>query len=182
VYPVRGQTLLLRAPWIREGHTLTTDKGQRVYTVPRKSGNVSTRTFVQHNHPCFPSSFWSAARETPTTGKDQALFYAAEATEHPRRYPHPRPETTRSILAGVLKLAPDIVPPRLRANPDSPPQVEDAQALIIEEGCGFRPARHGGIRLSVDWIPTGPTAEKKIPVVFHYGYVTHAVVLQAVHP
>jgi hypothetical protein len=69
VYPVRGQTLLLRAPWIREGHTLTTDKGQRVYTVPRKSGNVSIRTFVQHHHSCFPFSFWSAARETPTTGR-----------------------------------------------------------------------------------------------------------------
>jgi D-amino-acid oxidase len=108
-------------------------------------------------------------------------FRASEKTEHPRRYPHPRPETTRSILAGVLKLAPDIVLPRLRANPDGPPQVEDAQALIIEEGCGFRPARHGGIRLSVDWTPTGPNAEKKIPVVFNYGYVNLVAIVRFAH-
>jgi D-amino-acid oxidase len=81
----------------------------------------------------------------------------------------------------VLKLAPDIVLPRLRANPDGPPQVEDAQALIIEEGCGFRPARHGGIRLSVDWTPTGPNAEKKIPVVFNYGYVNLVAIVRFAH-
>jgi hypothetical protein len=45
MYPIRGQTLLLRAPWVREGHTLTAENGVRVYTIPRRGGDVS-----MHSH------------------------------------------------------------------------------------------------------------------------------------
>ena len=46
--------------------------------------------------------------------------------------------------------------------------MEDLRALILEEGCGFRPARKGGIRLDIDWVD-GKAG--RIPVVFNYGYV-----------
>jgi D-amino-acid oxidase len=46
LYPIRGQTLLLRAPWIRDGQTLSTENGLRTYTIPRKGGDVSLPIFM----------------------------------------------------------------------------------------------------------------------------------------
>ncbi len=43
VYPVRGQTVLLRAPWIKFGKTLSSLTGDWTYILPRRSGNVSAR-------------------------------------------------------------------------------------------------------------------------------------------
>ena len=46
VYPVRGQVLVLDAPWIKEGRTLQQGKldggegGARTYIIPRRSGQV----------------------------------------------------------------------------------------------------------------------------------------------
>lgn len=38
VYPTRGQTVVIRAPWVRTGRSLT---GKRwVYIIPRRSGDV----------------------------------------------------------------------------------------------------------------------------------------------
>jgi hypothetical protein len=47
VYPVSGQTIRLRAPWIRDGQTLSTEAGLRTYTIPRKSGDVSLLPFFE---------------------------------------------------------------------------------------------------------------------------------------
>lgn len=46
VYPIRGQTVRLRAPWVRSGITesgLKDDKGEEVvtYIIPRRSGDVN---------------------------------------------------------------------------------------------------------------------------------------------
>lgn len=38
VYPTRGQTVILRAPWVRSGRTLTGKEW--VYIIPRQSGDV----------------------------------------------------------------------------------------------------------------------------------------------
>lgn len=40
VYPVRGQTILLRAPWIKYGRTLSRGDGSYVYMMPRHAGHV----------------------------------------------------------------------------------------------------------------------------------------------
>lgn len=40
VYPVRGQTILLRAPWIKYGRTLSCADGTYVYMMPLCTGNV----------------------------------------------------------------------------------------------------------------------------------------------
>lgn len=40
VYPIRGQTVLLRAPWIKFGRTMTEADGTYTYTMPRSNGDV----------------------------------------------------------------------------------------------------------------------------------------------
>ena len=40
VYPVRGQTVLLRAPWIKYGRTLSGADGSYIYMMPRCTGDV----------------------------------------------------------------------------------------------------------------------------------------------
>lgn len=84
-----------------------------------------------------------------------------------RRYPCPRPEQTREVLERVLTLCPEMAPPEIRAVRE--PTVEDLLPLIIEEGCGFRPARKGGIRLDVDLVES--KGKGKVPIVYNYGYV-----------
>ncbi|KAM5543713.1 hypothetical protein V8D89_002330 [Ganoderma adspersum] len=82
-------------------------------------------------------------------------------------YPAARPEATTDIIKRCLALFPEIVPPAIRAEREG--TVEDVRALIVEEGCGFRPQRKGGIRLDVEWIP-GREGETKVPMVFNYGH------------
>jgi D-amino-acid oxidase len=63
--------------------------------------------------------------------------------------------------------------------------VEALHPLVVEEGCGLRPARHGGIRLEVEWHEavrrTGDRSDsdadtdkkvEKVVVVYHYGFVS----------
>lgn len=44
VYPVRGQTVLLRAPWVKSGCTLSSADGPWTYVIPRSSGDVCVFT------------------------------------------------------------------------------------------------------------------------------------------
>lgn len=42
VFPVRGQVVLIRAPWIKFGRTASQEKeGRWTYIIPRRSGDVS---------------------------------------------------------------------------------------------------------------------------------------------
>ncbi|TFY68496.1 hypothetical protein EVJ58_g966 [Rhodofomes roseus] len=47
--------------------------------------------------------------------------------------------------------------------------IEDLRPLIVEAGCGFRPARQGGIRLKSEWVQSRGTDDKKL-VVYNYGH------------
>lgn len=40
MYPIRGQTVLLRAPWIKFGRTMSSESGLWTYVIPRRSGDV----------------------------------------------------------------------------------------------------------------------------------------------
>jgi hypothetical protein len=77
-----------------------------------------------------------------------------------------RPETTLDILQRAIAVCPELAPPEVRAERE--PKVEDLLPLIIEEGCGLRPARKGGIRLEVDWVEAVQT-KANVPVVYNYG-------------
>lgn len=67
------------------------------------------------------------------------------------REPLPRKETTSMILERALALCPDLIPPEKR-------QSLGSQGLeIIQEGCGLRPTRKGGVRIEVEKIgPLNP--------------------------
>ena len=44
VHPIRGQTVLIRAPWVKFGKTASSLDGLWTYVIPRSSGNVSHRS------------------------------------------------------------------------------------------------------------------------------------------
>ncbi|KAN0085972.1 D-aspartate oxidase [Tylopilus felleus] len=132
VYPVRGQTILLRAPWIKYGRTLSCADGTYVYMMPLCTGNVLVGGIKVAND-------W---------------------------HPVPRATDRVYILTSALALCPDLAPPSVRASRE--PTIEDLEALIVDEGCGLRPARQGGIRLEVDSLERGDG--RSIPVVYNYGH------------
>jgi hypothetical protein len=78
----------------------------------------------------------------------------------------PRAETTRDIIERVLDMTQEVAPPGVRDS-SRKPTVEDVLPLILEEGCGFRPSRKGGIRLEgeIREVKNG----KKAVVVHNYG-------------
>lgn len=72
-------------------------------------------------------------------------------------YPKARPQTTIDILRKAIALAPELAPPGT-VNPT----YEDLLPLVISEGCGFRPARKGGIRLEREMVGD-------VPIIHNYG-------------
>ena len=96
----------------------------------------------------------------------------------------PRPETTQMIKERGIALCPELLPEDKRAAG----RIEDLD--VIEEGCGLRPTRKGGIRLEIEWIGASIFArwlarsagadeersaeiegtKKQIPVVHNYGH------------
>lgn len=44
IYPIRGQVLILRAPWVNFGMSCVTDEGVTTYVIPRGySGDVGNK-------------------------------------------------------------------------------------------------------------------------------------------
>ncbi|TEB19203.1 D-amino-acid oxidase [Coprinellus micaceus] len=135
VYPIRGQTVLINAPWIRWGKTLSNLAAMEwTYVIPRRTGIVILGGTLEPND-------WNAT---------------------------PRPETTRDIIERNLKFAPEIIPAHLRKDAEKP-TLDDVLPLVVEEGCGFRPGRKGGLRLQAGSIQV-PNTDRTIPVVYNYGH------------
>ncbi|KAG6332544.1 hypothetical protein ID866_6543 [Astraeus odoratus] len=132
VYPIRGQTVVLRAPWVRYGRTLSQADGSYSYVMPRITGDVLIGGIRGAND-------W---------------------------FPVPRKEDRDTILTRALGVCPELAPPEIRA--ERMPTIDDLRPLIIDEGCGFRPARKGGIRLELKWFEGG--LETRIPVIYNYGH------------
>jgi D-amino-acid oxidase len=82
------------------------------------------------------------------------------------RYPCARPEETQDVLERILVLCPELAPQEIRAVRS--PKVEDLHPLIVDELVGLRPARHGGVRLEVEWV-AGRGEGQKVPVIHNYG-------------
>ncbi|KAF7761405.1 hypothetical protein Agabi119p4_9397 [Agaricus bisporus var. burnettii] len=121
VRPLRGQVILLRAPWVKFGLTArglgVDENGQEIiiYVIPRRNGEVvvgGTRILDD----------W---------------------------YPYPRKETTLKILSRAIKIRPQLAPEEVRSVRE--PSVKDLLPLVIREQCGFRPQRDNGIRLEKEW-------------------------------
>ncbi|KAI0724847.1 D-amino-acid oxidase [Fomitopsis betulina] len=77
-----------------------------------------------------------------------------------------RPETTEDILRRCLALCPDLAPPDIRAQRAG--TVDDLRSLVVEVGCGLRPAREGGLRLEHEWVEAGKG--RKVSLVHNYGH------------
>ena len=141
VFPIRGQTVLVRAPWVKFARSLSS-KSEVAYVIPRPSGDVSRnrdtcRTFQILNR------------------LDQVILGGTRGADD--WYSKPRPKTKTSILKRAITLAPELAPPGTEN-----PTYEDLIPLIIEEGCGLRPGRKGGIRLERETV-------SGVPVVHNYG-------------
>ncbi|KAF8837094.1 nucleotide-binding domain-containing protein, partial [Paxillus ammoniavirescens] len=138
IYPIRGQTILLRAPWVKYGRTFSGADGSYAYLMPRCTGDVLIGGIKGTND-------WN---------------------------PVPRAEDREIVLTRALALSADLAPPSIRATRE--PTIEDLRPLIVDEGCGLRPGRKGGIRLEVEWIDSetseGQEQRKRIPVVYNYGH------------
>ena len=161
VYPIRGQTVLVRAPWIRFGrtHSEMGVDGEWTYIIPRRSGDVSSSYYVCLQSRTF-SSLFSCTVQVILGGTKNSNDFR----------PDPLKDITEDILVRCLKLCPELVTgsPEF-ASKTSTPSVGDLRHFVIEEGCGLRPARRGGIRLELDWLNVNP--EGNIPVIHHYGCV-----------
>ncbi|KAG6332546.1 hypothetical protein ID866_6545 [Astraeus odoratus] len=132
VYPIRGQTITLRAPWVKYGRTLSGADGSYAYVMPRINGDVLIGG---------------------TKGIDDW-------------FPVPRKEDRDRILTGAVAIFPELAPPEVRAV--RTPTTDDLRPLIIDEGCGLRPGRKGGVRLEAEWFYVEPRI--KIPVIHNYGH------------
>jgi len=128
MHPIRGQTVLVRAPWIRDVRILYGENNV-TYLIPRRSGDVVVGG-------TFDPDDW---------------------------YPIPRPETTRAILERAFAFSPDLTSPEARAQGN----VTLDDIAVVEEGCGLRPGRKGGVRLEVEWVNV---ARREVPLIHNYGH------------
>ncbi|KAF5374960.1 hypothetical protein D9758_000239 [Tetrapyrgos nigripes] len=117
MFPVRGQVVVLNAPWVKEGRTRQVgnlaggEGGERTYIIPRRSGQVIIGGTREYND-------WNA---------------------------EPVPETSLDIKRRALEIFPELVPPESQL--ERPPVPEDLNSIVIREVVGFRPARKSGLRL-----------------------------------
>ena len=150
VFPSRGQTVILRAPWVKIGASFDNDDKQEwSYIIPRKNGDVVVGG-TQGYHDWY-------ARITRFCSRTVLIN---------DRHPKPRPETTKDILRRGLIICPELVPPHLRRT-DRPAEVADLSSIIVEEACGLRPMREGGSRIELEYKKT--VEGVNIPVIHNYG-------------
>lgn len=139
VYPIRGQTVLIDAPWVRFGRSHLSSDGLLTYIIPRRSGGIIVGGIKDAND-------W---------------------------YPHARPEVTEDILTRALALCPELVSPEINFATSPQPTIEQLRPQILEENCGFRPSRKGGIRLEVEEVKSTKRLgldEKNVVIVHNYGH------------
>ncbi|KIK68281.1 hypothetical protein GYMLUDRAFT_153595 [Collybiopsis luxurians FD-317 M1] len=142
MYPIRGQVVVLNAPWVKEGRTRQVGKldggegGERTYIIPRKSGQVVIG------------------------GTRDVNDWYAHVSRGGR-------ETSLDIKRRALEIFPELVPPSLRVEGHKPVP-GDLDSIVIKEVVGFRPARKSGMRLERG---SGLELKNaSIPVFHNYGH------------
>ncbi|KAG6853358.1 hypothetical protein C0991_005032 [Blastosporella zonata] len=143
MYPIRGQIIVLNAPWIKEGRTKQVGKleggegGERTYIIPRRSGEVVI----------------GGTREVDDW-----------TTE-------PRPDISLDIKRRALSLFPELAPESSRMNGRTPVP-SDLDPIVLREVVGFRPARKSGLRLERgdDLVVPSNDHTRRIPVLHNIGH------------
>ncbi|KAG6908922.1 hypothetical protein DXG01_002700 [Tephrocybe rancida] len=145
IYPIRGQVVVLNAPWVKEGRTKQVGKleggegGERTYIIPRRSGEVVIGGTREVN------DWWGQTIE-------------------------PRPETSLDIKRRALSLFPEISPQSARTN-GRVPVPADLDPIVLREVVGFRPARKSGLKLERgDDLVVSSTGSGRIPVLHNIGH------------
>ena len=100
--------------------------------------------------------------------KDALNLFFMSALRLFDRYPVPRLEITQDILKRGFALCPELASPSPDISVERKPTIDDVLPHIVSEGCGFRPARKGGIRLEVEWTE-GIGGRGRVPVIHNYG-------------
>ncbi|THV04901.1 nucleotide-binding domain-containing protein [Dendrothele bispora CBS 962.96] len=156
MFPVRGQVVVLSAPWIKEGRTRQVgnlaggEGGERTYIIPRRSGQVIIGGTREYDDWCVEfasTSGWKLKYISP-------------------RNSSPVPETSTDIKRRALEIYSELVPPEIHL--DRPPVPEDLNSIVIREVVGFRPARKSGLRLE-----RGPDLTREgesVPILHNYGH------------
>lgn len=140
VFPTRGQTVKVHAPWVKTGYTRqigslhSPSGGERTYIIPRADGDV----------------ILGGTREKGDW------------------YPYPRPGTGREIIRRTLEICPELCPvtdPPLRTQEE---RLRAVEALVVNHLVGFRPSRKEGTRLErgPDLVLEGESSV----VVYNYGH------------
>lgn len=153
VHPVRGQTLLVRAPWctLSERDTVPNAGLPRTATVSPWPG------LSRCNEEGFRDVY-----VIPRGGADGHFIVGGT------RLPHdwsdePREATTRDILAQALRYMPALANPH-RSLTTGAGEAQPDDVDVVAVNVGFRPARSGGVRLE-----RGPSLGQA-EVVYNYGF------------
>jgi len=146
VHPVRGQTLLVKAPWC----TTTLNK----------------QTPWVSNSPLPTLPTWPGMSRVNNQGfRDMYILPRGDGTfiVGGTRLPNdwntqPREETTQEIVDRALSFMP------ILANPDRDEDLQSNNVNILGVNVGLRPARKDGVRLEEG------NAINQVPVIYSYGY------------
>ncbi|KAH8110280.1 D-aspartate oxidase [Phellopilus nigrolimitatus] len=95
VYPIRGQTVVLHAPWIRFGRTQSSKDGLWTYIIPRRSGDVIVGGTKTEND-------WEPNPRPETTADilTRGLALCPELSPSYATNPHPTIEDVKPIIVG----------------------------------------------------------------------------------
>ena len=164
MYPIRGQTVLINAPWIKFGKTRSNLADDWTYVIPRRSGEVS---WIRLEIRLELNAHFS---------NSQVILGGTKLDNE--WHPTPLPQITQEIIARCLELCPELVPPNNRKE-GKPPSIDDITPIIIEEGCGLRPGRKGGLRIESDILKLEGTGLKsrEVPIVYNYGCALFSILL-----
>jgi len=159
VYPVRGQTLLLKAPWLDYGRVMVEADGTFTYVIPRPGGTVLIGGTRDVN------DWYPLPREETSEDILERAFALVPDLADP---------VLRNGKSGLPPLPSrkhgDVGPPLVSEDEEAIP-LSALKANIVEAGCGLRPAREGGVRLDVEWHTAGKNKDvTRIPVVYNYGH------------
>ncbi|KAG1738705.1 hypothetical protein EDB19DRAFT_879613 [Suillus lakei] len=153
VFPIRRQTLLLRAPWVKFGRSMTGRvpiRYQGAMTVYACSEPytiyhlIYTGVVRRHN-------VWYVCRFI-LSSNSRLLQIPSSASRNSRRHSCVGPAAHARACT--------------QTQVDREPTVEDPRSTVIEPGCDVRPARMGSIRLKIEWLDA--PSRGKVPVVCDY--------------
>ncbi|KDQ60139.1 hypothetical protein JAAARDRAFT_205162 [Jaapia argillacea MUCL 33604] len=108
-------------------------------------------------------------KSTGDTSPVDAVIVVVGGTQEPDDWhPVPRERTKLDTLTRAISCYPELVP--AKSNVDSHQvSVDDILDLVIEDGCGLRPARKGGVRIEVELFEDAQR-NRRVPVVHNYGH------------